>query len=44
VRGLVGTVAGDDTLFIVADSDYGARKLANDLRAMAGLAPQRGTK
>ena len=44
VRGLVGTVAGDDTLFIVADSDYGARKLANDLRTMAGLAPQRGAK
>lgn len=37
LHGLIGTVAGDDTMLCVASSSYGATKLADDLAAMAGL-------
>lgn len=35
--GLVGTVAGDDTLLCVADEDLGGPALADTLRDLAGL-------
>ena len=37
LKGIIGTVAGDDTLLCVADSNYGAKRLAADLRDLAGL-------
>ncbi|MEN9287050.1 MAG: arginine repressor [Actinomycetota bacterium] len=37
LKGLLGTVAGDDTMFCIAESSYGAKRLANDLRSLAGL-------
>lgn len=37
LKGIIGTVAGDDTLFCVADSNYGAKRLAGVLRDLAGL-------
>ncbi len=36
--GVIGTVAGDDTLLIVADEDTGGARLAARLRELAGLA------
>ena len=38
VRGLIGTVAGDDTLVCVADEGFGGVALAVALRELAGLA------
>jgi transcriptional regulator of arginine metabolism len=38
IKGIIGTVAGDDTLFCVAEAKYGAKRLATDLRVLAGLA------
>jgi transcriptional regulator of arginine metabolism len=38
LKGIIGTVAGDDTLLCVAEAKYGAKRLANDLRVLAGLA------
>ena len=35
--GVVGTVAGDDTLFVVVASDTTGTKVAGSLRALAGL-------
>ncbi|MEY3615587.1 MAG: arginine repressor [Actinomycetota bacterium] len=37
LKGIIGTVAGDDTLLCVADANYGAKRLASDLRKLAGL-------
>lgn len=37
--GVVGTVAGDDTVFIAVRSGGDAARLARDLRKAAGLAP-----
>ncbi len=39
--GVVGTVAGDDTMLVVADEQMGGAELANTLLQLAGLA-QRG--
>jgi len=36
--GLVGTVAGDDTLLCVADAEVGGEALADHLRDLAGIA------
>ena len=36
-RDVVGTVAGDDTLFVVAREEVGGRKLAERLRELASL-------
>jgi transcriptional regulator of arginine metabolism len=35
--GLLGTVAGDDTLLCIADEQFGGRRLAELLRDLAGL-------
>jgi len=35
--GILGTVAGDDTLLIVASEDIGGEKVAFQLRSLAGL-------
>ncbi len=35
--GLIGTVAGDDTIFCVADEKLGGKQLAAQLRVLAGL-------
>ena len=35
--GLIGTVAGDDTIFCVADESTGGRALADSLRDLAGI-------
>jgi transcriptional regulator of arginine metabolism len=37
LAGIVGTVAGDDTLFLVAESKVGAEHVAATLRDLAGL-------
>jgi transcriptional regulator of arginine metabolism len=37
IEGLVGTVAGDDTMFCVASEKFGAKKLAAHLGKLAGL-------
>ena len=37
--GLVGTVAGDDTVLCVADEALGGDELANRLRTLAGIGP-----
>ena len=37
IEGLVGTVAGDDTMFCVASEKFGAKKLAAHLSKLAGL-------
>jgi transcriptional regulator of arginine metabolism len=38
MTGLIGTVAGDDTLLCVAEEKFGGRALAAHLRDLAGLA------
>lgn len=35
--GLLGTVAGDDTMMCVASSEHTAKRLAKDIRKLAGL-------
>ncbi len=37
MKGLLGTVAGDDTLLCVADEDTGGLRMAKHLRDLAGL-------
>lgn len=37
VAGLVGTVAGDDTVLLVAAEDYGGIRLAEQMRSLVGL-------
>ncbi|MGA1142576.1 MAG: arginine repressor [Ilumatobacteraceae bacterium] len=37
IKGIIGTVAGDDTLLWVVDAKYGAKRLASDIRGLAGL-------
>ena len=37
VDGAIGTVAGDDTLMVVAAQDTTGEQLADTLRALAGL-------
>jgi transcriptional regulator of arginine metabolism len=37
LSGLIGTVAGDDTLLCVAAEDVGGRQLASTMRELAGL-------
>lgn len=37
LAGVVGTVAGDDTLLVVVDEDLGGKKMATQLRELAGL-------
>lgn len=44
LHGLVGTVAGDDTMFCLASADYSAKSLARDIAALAGLNSSRKSK
>ena len=44
LAGLIGTVAGDDTLLCVADESTGGGRLATTLRGLAGLAAPRSTR
>ncbi len=37
VPGVLGTVAGDDTILVIATEEKGGVKLANELRVMSGL-------
>lgn len=37
LRAAIGTVAGDDTIFVAVDETVGARTVAAELRALAGL-------
>ncbi|HBZ62971.1 MAG: arginine repressor [Ilumatobacteraceae bacterium] len=37
LQGLLGTVAGDDTMLCVANSSYSAKRLAKDIKQLAGL-------
>jgi transcriptional regulator of arginine metabolism len=39
--GVIGTVAGDDTLLCVATEELGGQRLADTLRAIAGLPSER---
>lgn len=41
--GLLGTVAGDDTIFCIAGEDLGGAALAERLRDLAGLTPNGST-
>jgi transcriptional regulator of arginine metabolism len=41
LRGVLGTVAGDDTLMVVAEEKVGGTRLASSLRELAGLSPER---
>ncbi len=38
LRAAIGTVAGDDTIFVAVDEAVGAKGLAAELRTLAGLA------
>ena len=38
LRGVLGSVAGDDTLLVIAADEHGGAKLAEEFRALAGLA------
>lgn len=44
LHGLVGTVAGDDTMFCLASANYSAKKLAKDIATLAGLNSSRKSK
>ena len=44
LHGLVGTVAGDDTMFCLASADYSAKSLARDIAKLAGLKNSRKSK
>ena len=37
LQGLLGTVAGDDTMLCVANSNYSANRLARDIKQLAGV-------
>lgn len=39
LEGVLGTVAGDDTLIVVADQDVGGQAIADALGELAGLGP-----
>jgi transcriptional regulator of arginine metabolism len=38
MNGLIGTVAGDDTIFCIASEEIGGAKMADKLRELAGIA------
>jgi transcriptional regulator of arginine metabolism len=42
LKGLIGTVAGDDTIFCIADESVGGGKLAAHLRELSGIATNKG--
>lgn len=42
--GILGTVAGDDTVLCVASESTGGPRLAATLRNLAGLSPKKGAK
>lgn len=44
LEGLLGTVAGDDTIFCIADESTGGSKLARVLGELAGIEPASGRK
>jgi transcriptional regulator of arginine metabolism len=37
LRGVLGSVAGDDTVLVIAAAEHGGAALASDFRALAGL-------
>ncbi len=37
LRGVLGSVAGDDTLLVIAADEHGGEKLAEEFRVLAGL-------
>jgi transcriptional regulator of arginine metabolism len=39
LEGILGTVAGDDTIFCIADEDVGGTNLARLLSELAGIDP-----
>lgn len=44
LAGVLGTVAGDDTLMVVAEEKVGGAKLAGRLRDLAGLATKKASR
>lgn len=44
LHGLVGTVAGDDTMFCLASANYSAKKLAKDIATLAGINSSKKSK
>jgi transcriptional regulator of arginine metabolism len=44
MSGVLGTVAGDDTILVVAKENYGGPALAENLRRLAGLESRKGKK
>jgi transcriptional regulator of arginine metabolism len=44
MSGVLGTVAGDDTILVVAKENYGGPALAESLRRLAGLELTKGKK
>jgi transcriptional regulator of arginine metabolism len=43
LAGVLGTVAGDDTFFCVPSAEYGAARLSEDLRQLAGIESAEGS-
>jgi arginine repressor len=37
LKGVLGTIAGDDTVFLAAQSELAARRIAKELRTLAQL-------
>jgi transcriptional regulator of arginine metabolism len=44
LRGVLGSVAGDDTLLVIAADEHGGEQLAEEFRVLAGLALNDDTK
>ena len=44
MKGLIGTVAGDDTLMCVAAATVGGKVLADQIRTLAGLSKKGGSR
>ena len=42
--GVIGTLAGDDTIFVAAESDAAAERIEDELRELAGLVPAQGVR
>ena len=40
--GVVGTLAGDDTIFVATESESAAERIEDELRELAGLVPAEG--
>jgi transcriptional regulator of arginine metabolism len=44
IEGVLGSIAGDDTILVIADEARGGKSLAQEFRQLAGLTEVSGTK